>query len=51
MSFLDLTRSNAMDRHSARKKSLGLDVPRTSASESQPGIAALFVINFDIKAG
>ncbi|KAL4799082.1 hypothetical protein BDV19DRAFT_355938 [Aspergillus venezuelensis] len=40
-----------MDRHSARKKSLGLDVSRTSANESPPGIAALFVIHFDIKAG
>ncbi|KAL4941768.1 hypothetical protein BDV06DRAFT_193842 [Aspergillus oleicola] len=40
-----------MDRHSARKKSLGLDVPRTSANEAPPGIAALFVIHFDIKAG
>ncbi|KAL2824127.1 hypothetical protein BDW59DRAFT_147872 [Aspergillus cavernicola] len=40
-----------MDRHSVRKKSLGLDVPRTLANEAPPGIAALFVIHFDIKAG
>ncbi|KAL4787514.1 hypothetical protein BJX76DRAFT_318780 [Aspergillus varians] len=40
-----------MEYPSARKKSLGLDVPRTPASESPPGIAALFVIHFDIKAG
>ncbi|KAL4871295.1 hypothetical protein BDV12DRAFT_194652 [Aspergillus spectabilis] len=40
-----------MDHHSARKKSLGLDVPRTPANEAPPGIAALFVIHFDIKAG
>ncbi|KAL2818331.1 hypothetical protein BJX63DRAFT_419266 [Aspergillus granulosus] len=39
-----------MDSHSPRKKSLGLDVPRT-AIDSPPGIAALFVIHFDIKAG
>ncbi|KAL5335369.1 hypothetical protein BJX70DRAFT_410593 [Aspergillus crustosus] len=40
-----------MDHPSARTTSLGLDVPRTLASESPPGIAALFVIHFDIKAG
>ncbi|KAL4880204.1 hypothetical protein BJY04DRAFT_191906 [Aspergillus karnatakaensis] len=40
-----------MDRHSATQKSLGLEVPRTSANEAPPGIAALFVIHFDIKAG
>ncbi|KAL2833542.1 hypothetical protein BJY01DRAFT_253469 [Aspergillus pseudoustus] len=40
-----------MDSHSMKKSSLGLDVPRTLASESPPGIAALFVIHFDIKAG
>jgi hypothetical protein len=34
-----------------RRKPLGLDVPRTSAMESPPAIAALFVIRFDIKAG
>ncbi|KAF9883167.1 hypothetical protein FE257_003887 [Aspergillus nanangensis] len=34
-----------------RRKPLGLDVPRTSAMESPPPIAALFVIRFDIKAG
>ncbi|PYI27022.1 hypothetical protein BP00DRAFT_429800 [Aspergillus indologenus CBS 114.80] len=34
-----------------RRKPLGLDVPRTVAVESPPGIAALFVIRFDIKAG
>ncbi|KAL2871936.1 uncharacterized protein BJX67DRAFT_94214 [Aspergillus lucknowensis] len=39
-----------MDRHSARRKSLGLDMPR-NLNESPPGIAALFVIHFDIKAG
>ncbi|KAH8432325.1 uncharacterized protein LDX57_009964 [Aspergillus melleus] len=33
------------------RKPLGLDVPRTSAFESPPPIAALFVIRFDIKAG
>ncbi|THC93983.1 hypothetical protein EYZ11_006530 [Aspergillus tanneri] len=36
---------------SSRRKPLGLDVPRTSAFESPPPIAALFVIRFDIKAG
>ncbi|KAL3469178.1 hypothetical protein BJX99DRAFT_241868 [Aspergillus californicus] len=40
-----------MDNPSARKKSLGLDMPRTLANESPPGIAALFLIHFDIKAG
>jgi hypothetical protein len=40
-----------MDSHSLKKRSLGLDVPRTQATESPPGIAALFVIHFDIKAG
>ncbi|KAB8203268.1 hypothetical protein BDV34DRAFT_199529 [Aspergillus parasiticus] len=34
-----------------RRKPLGVDVPRTPASESPPPIAALFVIRFDIKAG
>ncbi|PYI01775.1 hypothetical protein BO78DRAFT_352950 [Aspergillus sclerotiicarbonarius CBS 121057] len=35
-----------------RRKPLGLDVPRPAAViESPPGIAALFVIRFDIKAG
>ncbi|PYH95451.1 hypothetical protein BO71DRAFT_377533 [Aspergillus ellipticus CBS 707.79] len=35
-----------------KRKPLGLDVPRTAAViESPPGIAALFVIRFDIKAG
>ncbi|RAL16708.1 uncharacterized protein BO97DRAFT_467318 [Aspergillus homomorphus CBS 101889] len=34
-----------------RRKPLGLDVPRTVAVESPPGVAALFVIRFDIKAG
>ncbi|PYH45810.1 uncharacterized protein BP01DRAFT_415674 [Aspergillus saccharolyticus JOP 1030-1] len=34
-----------------KRKPLGLDVPRTVAVESPPGIAALFVIRFDIKAG
>ncbi|OJJ45579.1 hypothetical protein ASPZODRAFT_133418 [Penicilliopsis zonata CBS 506.65] len=33
------------------RKPLGIDVPRASALESPPGIAALFVIRFDIKAG
>ncbi|PWY90125.1 hypothetical protein BO70DRAFT_330373 [Aspergillus heteromorphus CBS 117.55] len=37
---------------SFKRKPLGLDVPRTAAvTESPPGIAALFVIRFDIKAG
>ncbi|KAL4934406.1 uncharacterized protein BDV17DRAFT_249179 [Aspergillus undulatus] len=40
-----------MDRHSVKKKPQGLEVPRTSANEAPPGIAALFVIHFDIKAG
>ncbi|GAT23139.1 hypothetical protein RIB2604_01702750 [Aspergillus luchuensis] len=35
-----------------RRKPLGLDVPRpATVVESPPGIAALFVIRFDIKAG
>ncbi|KAL4997820.1 hypothetical protein BDV10DRAFT_168578 [Aspergillus recurvatus] len=40
-----------MDRPSMQRKSLGLDVPRTTAAEAPPGIAALFVIHFDVKAG
>ncbi|KAL4909811.1 hypothetical protein BDW74DRAFT_44270 [Aspergillus multicolor] len=40
-----------MDCQSVKTKSLGLDVPRTPAAEAPPGIAALFVIHFDIKAG
>ncbi|KAF4230270.1 hypothetical protein CNMCM6457_006082 [Aspergillus fumigatiaffinis] len=34
-----------------RRKPLGLDVPRNPTPDSPPGIAALFVIRFDIKAG
>ncbi|PLN83419.1 hypothetical protein BDW42DRAFT_164839 [Aspergillus taichungensis] len=34
-----------------RRRPLGLDLPRTSSVESPPGVAALFVIRFDIKAG
>jgi hypothetical protein len=40
-----------MGRPSVQRKSLGLDVPRTTAAEALPGIAALFVIHFDVKAG
>ncbi|KAL6238931.1 hypothetical protein BDW75DRAFT_199927 [Aspergillus navahoensis] len=40
-----------MDHPSVQRKSLGLDVPRTAAAEALPGIAALFVIHFDVKAG
>ncbi|RHZ64587.1 uncharacterized protein CDV56_108366 [Aspergillus thermomutatus] len=34
-----------------RRKPLGLDVPRNPTPDSPPGIAALFVIRFDVKAG
>ncbi|EYE98990.1 uncharacterized protein EURHEDRAFT_512287 [Aspergillus ruber CBS 135680] len=35
-----------------KRKSLGIEVPRTAATlESPPGIAALFAIRFDIKTG
>ncbi|KAL4982098.1 hypothetical protein BDW68DRAFT_171392 [Aspergillus falconensis] len=40
-----------MDRPSVQRKSLRLDVPLTAAAEAPPGIAALFVIHFDVKAG
>ncbi|KAL4747709.1 hypothetical protein BDW72DRAFT_182074 [Aspergillus terricola var. indicus] len=40
-----------MGRPSVQRKSLGLDVPRTTAADALPGIAALFVIHFDVKAG
>ncbi|KAL4975644.1 hypothetical protein BDW66DRAFT_65570 [Aspergillus desertorum] len=40
-----------MDRPLVQRKSLGLDVPRATAGEAPPGIAALFVIHFDVKAG
>lgn len=45
------TRVSEMAAGPFRRKPLGLDVPRTSAMESPPAIAALFVIRFDIKAG